>query len=244
MSWSAAGSWSRTAFWRPPTSTRSPPSARGSGAPVGAHGGLAVARQRHQPRQTIPFPSTAKSAYSSPSQNFSYGRKPKECGGAKSMILISGEALIDLIPDPEKDARYDAVLGGSPYNVAIGLGRLGPKPRLSRASRPTPTARTSPPRSSKRASTCGLSRATQNPPPSPSSCAARLRPARATRSTSVRPRSTDPGHSPPNGRKAQTTCTSVRSPRCTRFTASTWSPRWQWRGEKQRRVLTPISARW
>jgi len=41
------------------------------------------------------------------------------------MILISGEALIDLIPDPTKDNRYDAVLGGSPYNVAIGLARLG-----------------------------------------------------------------------------------------------------------------------
>ena len=41
------------------------------------------------------------------------------------MILISGEALIDLIPDPKKDGRYDAVLGGSPYNVAIGLARLG-----------------------------------------------------------------------------------------------------------------------
>lgn len=41
------------------------------------------------------------------------------------MILISGEALIDLIPDPEKTNAYDAVLGGSPYNVAIGLGRLG-----------------------------------------------------------------------------------------------------------------------
>ncbi len=41
------------------------------------------------------------------------------------MILISGEALVDLIPDPEKDGRYDAVLGGSPYNVAIGLARLG-----------------------------------------------------------------------------------------------------------------------
>jgi fructokinase len=41
------------------------------------------------------------------------------------MILISGEALIDLIPDPEADGRYDAVLGGSPYNVAIGLARLG-----------------------------------------------------------------------------------------------------------------------
>ncbi|MDE3177470.1 MAG: carbohydrate kinase [Pseudomonadota bacterium] len=41
------------------------------------------------------------------------------------MILISGEALIDLIPDPEVEGRYDAVLGGSPYNVAIGLARLG-----------------------------------------------------------------------------------------------------------------------
>ena len=41
------------------------------------------------------------------------------------MILISGEALIDLIPDPIKANAYDAVLGGSPYNVAIGLARLG-----------------------------------------------------------------------------------------------------------------------
>jgi fructokinase len=41
------------------------------------------------------------------------------------MILISGEALIDLIPDPVKQNAYDAVLGGSPYNVAIGLARLG-----------------------------------------------------------------------------------------------------------------------
>ena len=41
------------------------------------------------------------------------------------MILVSGEALVDLIPDAHVDGRYDAVLGGSPYNVAIGLGRLG-----------------------------------------------------------------------------------------------------------------------
>ena len=50
------------------------------------------------------------------------------------MILISGEALIDLIPDPEKSAAYDAVLGGSPYNVAIGLGRLAETGFLSRIS--------------------------------------------------------------------------------------------------------------
>src|SRR4051794_20889749 len=41
------------------------------------------------------------------------------------MILVSGEALVDLIPDPAAGGRYDAVLGGSPYNVAIGLARLG-----------------------------------------------------------------------------------------------------------------------
>jgi fructokinase len=41
------------------------------------------------------------------------------------MILVSGEALIDLIPDSVVDGRYDAARGGSPYNVAIGLARLG-----------------------------------------------------------------------------------------------------------------------
>ena len=51
------------------------------------------------------------------------------------MILISGEALIDLIPDPVKADAYDAVLGGSPYNVAIGLARLGaPTAFVSRLS--------------------------------------------------------------------------------------------------------------
>jgi fructokinase len=41
------------------------------------------------------------------------------------MILVSGEALVDLIPDRDRKNAYDAVLGGSPFNVAIGLGRLG-----------------------------------------------------------------------------------------------------------------------
>jgi fructokinase len=51
------------------------------------------------------------------------------------MILISGEALIDLIPDPAKAQSYDALLGGSPYNVAIGLARLGaPTSFVSRLS--------------------------------------------------------------------------------------------------------------
>ena len=51
------------------------------------------------------------------------------------MILISGEALIDLIPDPAKEATYDALLGGSPFNVAIGLARLtAPTTFVSRLS--------------------------------------------------------------------------------------------------------------
>ncbi len=51
------------------------------------------------------------------------------------MILVSGEALIDLIPDPVKASAYDAVLGGSPYNVAVGLARLGaPTAFVSRLS--------------------------------------------------------------------------------------------------------------
>src|ERR1700728_4232853 len=51
------------------------------------------------------------------------------------MILISGEALVDLIPDRARENGYDAVLGGSPYNVAIGLGRPGaPTAFVSRIS--------------------------------------------------------------------------------------------------------------
>ena len=41
------------------------------------------------------------------------------------MIVVSGEALVDLVPRPQSDNLYEAILGGSPYNVAIGLGRLG-----------------------------------------------------------------------------------------------------------------------
>ena len=52
------------------------------------------------------------------------------------MILVSGEALVDLIPDREKVDAYDAVLGGSPFNVAIGLARLGaPSAFVSRLSK-------------------------------------------------------------------------------------------------------------
>ena len=39
-------------------------------------------------------------------------------------LLVIGETLVDLVPGPN---GREAVLGGSPYNVAIGLGRLGAK---------------------------------------------------------------------------------------------------------------------
>jgi len=43
------------------------------------------------------------------------------------MILVCGEALIDLFVGPAKGAEMPAraVAGGSPFNVAIGLARLG-----------------------------------------------------------------------------------------------------------------------
>ena len=42
------------------------------------------------------------------------------------MIVVVGEALVDLAPTPVGDAALlRPLLGGSPYNVAVGLGRLG-----------------------------------------------------------------------------------------------------------------------
>lgn len=48
------------------------------------------------------------------------------------MILVAGEALFDVFPvmgaAGEPSLRLDAVTGGSPFNVACGLGRLGHAP--------------------------------------------------------------------------------------------------------------------
>jgi fructokinase len=41
------------------------------------------------------------------------------------VILVTGEALIDLLPVPGQQDRFDARLGGAPFNVAVGLARLG-----------------------------------------------------------------------------------------------------------------------
>jgi fructokinase len=40
------------------------------------------------------------------------------------MIVVCGEALIDLVP-ARSDGAYEARPGGAPLNVAVGLGRLG-----------------------------------------------------------------------------------------------------------------------
>jgi fructokinase len=41
------------------------------------------------------------------------------------VILVAGEALIDLLPVPGAQHRFDARPGGAPFNVAVGLARLG-----------------------------------------------------------------------------------------------------------------------
>lgn len=43
------------------------------------------------------------------------------------MILVCGEALVDLFLEPAQGAAIPArvIAGGSPFNVAVGLGRLG-----------------------------------------------------------------------------------------------------------------------
>jgi fructokinase len=38
-------------------------------------------------------------------------------------VVVAGEALVDLVPEP--DGRLRPLPGGSPFNVAVGLGRLG-----------------------------------------------------------------------------------------------------------------------
>jgi len=46
-----------------------------------------------------------------------------------SQILVIGESLIDIVHRPGEPARY--LPGGSPLNVAVGLGRLGESPLLA-----------------------------------------------------------------------------------------------------------------
>jgi fructokinase len=41
------------------------------------------------------------------------------------VIFVAGEALIDLLPVPGGEHRFDARPGGASFNVAVGLARLG-----------------------------------------------------------------------------------------------------------------------
>ena len=42
------------------------------------------------------------------------------------MILVSGESLIDMLPIEQSGRHvFSPAVGGSPYNVAMALGRLG-----------------------------------------------------------------------------------------------------------------------
>jgi fructokinase len=51
------------------------------------------------------------------------------------VILVCGEALIDLVPDDSSGVRFTAVPGGSPANAAVALARLGiPTALLARLS--------------------------------------------------------------------------------------------------------------
>lgn len=46
------------------------------------------------------------------------------------MILVAGEALIDMLPVPGSRHQFDARPGGAPFNVAVGLARLGQQTRF------------------------------------------------------------------------------------------------------------------
>ena len=51
------------------------------------------------------------------------------------MIVVCGEALIDLVPDDSAGVRFTAIPGGSPANASVALSRLGvPTALLARLS--------------------------------------------------------------------------------------------------------------
>jgi fructokinase len=49
--------------------------------------------------------------------------------GARAAVTVVGEAIVDLVPGNQA-RTFHAVPGGSPYNVAIGLARLGHRTTL------------------------------------------------------------------------------------------------------------------
>jgi fructokinase len=53
--------------------------------------------------------------------------------GPRADITVIGEAIIDLVPGAQPQT-YHAAPGGSPYNVAVGLARLGLPPDTDTAA--------------------------------------------------------------------------------------------------------------
>jgi fructokinase len=53
-------------------------------------------------------------------------------------VVVAGEALVDLAP---RGGLLLPLPGGSPYNVAVGLGRLGSETHYLGGCRGTPSAR-------------------------------------------------------------------------------------------------------
>src|ERR1039458_5586108 len=51
--------------------------------------------------------------------------RPIRQRGEWAVIVVAGEALIDLLPIPGGQHHFDARPGGAPCNVAVGLARLG-----------------------------------------------------------------------------------------------------------------------
>jgi fructokinase len=60
--------------------------------------------------------------------------------GRPGVVAVAGEALIDLVA-AGREGLFEAVPGGSPANVAVGLARLGvPARLLARIAADPPTA--------------------------------------------------------------------------------------------------------
>ncbi|WP_223125950.1 PfkB family carbohydrate kinase [Streptomyces sp. TRM68367] len=51
--------------------------------------------------------------------------EPTQATGQAPTLTVIGEALLDMVPRLEAPGDYRARPGGSPFNVAVGLARLG-----------------------------------------------------------------------------------------------------------------------
>ena len=79
-------------------------------------------------RSTPPFQLTCPRDVARRSTELGLGRGTSEAmdhsrHSSRTMIVVGGEALVDLVIDP--DGRSTAKLGGGPFNAARTIGRLG-----------------------------------------------------------------------------------------------------------------------